>query len=75
MGSGKNDYEITANGAHIDEKPQNDYEITVKGSILIKSYNPNMNKQLTTNGTSYMLKIFSIVKFFGLWLYVILIST
>ena len=37
---------------------KNDYEITVKEAILIKSHKPNMNKQLATNGTSFMLKIF-----------------
>ena len=37
---------------------RNDYEITVKEALLIKYYKPNMNKQLATNGTSYMLSIF-----------------
>ena len=37
---------------------KNDYEITVTKAILIQSHKPNLNKQLPTNGTSFMIKIF-----------------
>ena len=56
----------------IVESEENDYDIRVKEPILIKSHKPNLNKQLATNGTSFMLKIFQSSLLYNALTYVIL---
>ena len=36
-----------------------DFEVSIKEALHIKHRNPNLNKQLSTQGMSFMVKIFT----------------
>ena len=47
-----------ANNFSILDKGKNDFEITIKEALYIKSNRPRLNKQLSTNGISFLLNLF-----------------
>ena len=49
---------FSCNSFKILDFGKNDLEITIKEAINIKCKKPTMNKQLFTQGTSFILKIF-----------------
>ena len=49
---------IVDNGFIILAVGKNDFEITVTDALRIKHFKPSLKKNLLTQGTSYMLKIF-----------------
>ena len=43
----------------IFDSANSDFEVSIKEALHIKHRNPNLNKQLSTQGMSFMLKIFT----------------
>ena len=41
------------------DSANSDFEVSIKEALHIKYKNPNLNKQLSTQGMSFMLKIFT----------------
>ena len=41
------------------DSANSDFEVSIKEALYIKHKNPNLNKQLSTQGMSFMLKIFT----------------
>ena len=53
----KDDY--SCNSFKVIDSANSDFEVSIKEALYIKHKNPNLNKQLSTEGMSFMLKIFT----------------
>ena len=47
------------NSFKVIDSANSDFEVSIKEALHIKHKNPNLNKQLSTQGMSFMLKIFT----------------
>ena len=55
--TGKDNY--SCNSFKVIDSANSDFEVSIKEALHIKHRNPNLNKQLSTQGMSFMLKIFT----------------
>ena len=49
----------SCNSFKVIDSANSDFEVSIKEALHIKHRNPNLNKQLSTQGMSFMLKIFT----------------
>ena len=49
------------NSFQVIDSANSDSEVSIKGALHIKHRNPNLNKQLSTQGMSFMLKIIHMI--------------
>ena len=49
----------SCNSFKVIDSANSDFEVSIKEALYIKHKNPNLNKQLSTEGMSFMLKIFT----------------
>ena len=49
----------SCNSFKVIDSANSDFEVSIKEALYIKHKNPNLNKQLSTQGMSFMLKIFT----------------
>ena len=49
----------SCNSFKVIDSAKSDFEVSIKEALHIKHKNPNLNKQLSTQGMSFMLKIFT----------------
>ena len=49
----------SCNSFKVTDSANNDFEVSIKEALRIKHNNPNLNKQLSTQGMLFMLKIFT----------------
>ena len=49
----------SCNSFNVIDSANSDFEVGIKEALHIKHKNPNLNKQLSTQGMSFMLKIFT----------------
>ena len=57
MATCKDNY--SCNSFKVIDSANSDFEVSIKEALHIKHRNPNLNKQLSTQGMSFMLKIFT----------------
>ena len=49
----------SCNSFKVIDSANSDFEVSIKEALHIKHKNPSLNKQLSTNGMSFILKIFT----------------
>ena len=49
----------SCNSFKVIDSANSGFEVSIKEALYIKHKNPNLNKQLSTQGMSFMLKIFT----------------
>ena len=57
--SANSDFEEIQDTRYFVSLQNSDFEVSIKEALHIKHRNPNLNKQLSTQGMSFMLKIFT----------------